>query len=132
MANADGYVLPKPGIPKTLGILNVIFGVLLVLYGLCMVGGLVAAPAMLQIAEKTVKEAQAKVEAQQKAQLKALDDREKAAKTEEEKKAIQQEKADASSPTAPIAQPMDMSAATGVLKDPTIMGVLLRPDRAPA
>ena len=31
MSNADGYVLPKPGVPKTLGILNVIFGVLVVL-----------------------------------------------------------------------------------------------------
>ncbi len=33
-----GYVLPKPGIPKTLGILNVIFSIILILLGLCMIG----------------------------------------------------------------------------------------------
>ena len=125
MANADGYVLPKPAIPQTLGILNVIFGVLMVLYGLCMVGVLAAAGPMMQFAEKTVKDAQSKVEAQQQAQLKAqqkvFDEREKAATTEEEKKAIQQERDAAVANQAPMVK-VDMSAATDVLKDPTIMG----------
>ena len=121
MANADGYVLPKPGIPKTLGILNVIFGVLLLLGGLCGLVGTIAAPALMKFSEKTVKDAQAKIEAQQKEQLKGLDDREKAAKTDEEKKAIEQERASviAGQVNAPK---IDMSAATDVLDDPTIMG----------
>jgi len=121
MANADGYVLPKPGIPKTLGILNVIFGVLMVLYGLCMVGFLAAAPALMEVAQKTVKEAQTKVAEQQKAQLKSYDDREKAATTEEEKKAIQQEREAVVAGTPPMVK-MDLSAASGVLKDPVVMG----------
>ena len=121
MANADGYVTPKPGVPKTLGILNIIFGVLLVLMGLCQVGGLLIAPTAMNLAEKTVKDAQSKLEARDKENLKSLDDREAAAKTDEEKKAIQQERANAiaSKPQMPT---MDMSAATEVLHDPTIMG----------
>ena len=86
MANADGPVLPKPGVPKTLGILNIIFGVLLVLLGICMTGMLLMGPALLNVAEQSSKDVQAKIEAQQKASLKALDDQESAAKTEEEKK----------------------------------------------
>ena len=120
MANADGYVLPKPGIPKTLGILNVIFGVLLVLVGICTIGSLVAAPAMMQFAEKTVKEAQSKVEAQQKAEDKAFEEREAAAKTDEEKQAIEKERADAKAARPQLNQ-MDLSAATDVLKNPTVM-----------
>jgi hypothetical protein len=121
MANAEGYVLPKPGIPKTLGILNVIFGVLLVLYGFCTLGTLVAAPALVGFAEKTVKDVQTKVEAKQKADLKAFEDREKAATTEEEKKAIQQEREAFVANSPPVVQ-MDMSAATDALKDPVVMG----------
>ena len=91
MDNVEGYTLPKPGIPKTLGILNVIFGVLMVLYGMCTVGFMIAAPALTGFAESTVKQAQAKVEESQKAQLKELDEREAAATTDEEKSAIQQD-----------------------------------------
>ena len=120
MSNVDGYVLPKPGIPKTLGILNVIFGVLLILVGFCTIGGLVAAPALLQFAEKTAKEVQAKVEVQRKAEEKAIEDREAAAKTDEEKKAIEKELADLKA-SPPASNPVDVSAATDILKDPTIM-----------
>ena len=120
MSTADGYVLPKPGIPKTLGILNVIFSVLLILAGLCTIGSLAAAPALMQFAEKTVKDAQAKAETREKADQKAFDDREAAAKTDEEKQAVQKERADAKA-TQPRINPMDMSAATDVLKNPTIM-----------
>lgn len=121
MANADGYVLPKPGIPKTLGILNVIFGVLMILYGLCTVGILIAAPALMGFAEKTVKEVQTKAEAQQKAQLKVFEDREKAATTEEEKKAIQQERDATIASTPPVVQ-MNLGGATDVINDPVMMG----------
>ena len=100
MANVDGYTLPKPGIPKTLGILNVIFGVLMVLYGMCTVGIMIAAPALTGFADTTLKQAQAKAEEGQKARLKELDEREAAATTEEEKNAIEQEPR-TSSPTHP-------------------------------
>ena len=122
MASADGIVVPKPGIPKTLGILNVIFGVLLVLAGLCVTGMSFAAPALLQWSQNFAKQAQAKVEAKEKADLKAIDDRIAAAKSEEEKKQIEQERAAVTANQVKIT-PMDISAATEALKNPTIMGV---------
>ena len=107
MANADGSVLPKPGIPKTLGILNVIFGVLLILMGLCGIGSLLVAPAGMKMLDNIKKEVEAKAEAQTKEQLKNLDDQEKAAKTEEEKKAIEQQRATVIAKKANVPQ-MDM------------------------
>jgi hypothetical protein len=121
MANADGKVLPKPGIPKTLGILNVIFGVLLVLMGFCTIAGLAAAPVLFQGIEKVAKETQAKQQAQAKANEKAIDDQIAAAKTDEEKKALEQQKANL--PPQININPMDMSAATEVMADPTIKAV---------
>lgn len=122
MAYADGPVIPKPGVPKTLGILNVIFGVLLVLLGLCSIGGMLVAPAMLDFAEKTTKNAQAKIDAEEKVKLKQLEEREAAAKTDAEKKTIEQEKANEIATKVQI-NTVDMSAATEVLHDPMVMGV---------
>ena len=122
MSNTEGYVLPKPGVPKTLGILNIIFGVLGVLIGICTVGGLLLAPVIVEFGQRTIKEAQAKVETQEKSRLKEIDDRLAAAKTDEEKKAIEQEKA-AAEANKVVINPVDMSVATAIMKDPTIMGV---------
>ena len=98
MANADGYVLPKPGVPKTLGILNVIFGVLLVLYGLCRVGMPGRGTGPGGFAEKTARRPRPRSRPSRRSEFKVLDDREKAAKTDEEKKAIEQEQATARPP----------------------------------
>ncbi len=122
MSNAEGYVIPKPGVPKTLGILNIIFGVLGVLVGICTVSSLLAAPALMEFGQRTIKEAQVKVADQEKANLKSIDDRLAAAKTDEEKKAIEQEKV-AAEANKVVINPVDMSAATDIMKDPTIMGV---------
>ncbi|WP_435006834.1 hypothetical protein P12x_004302 [Tundrisphaera lichenicola] len=92
MSNVDGFTLPKPGIPKTLGILNVIFGVLMVLYGMCTLGFMIAMPALTEFAKSSVNQAQAKIEDRQKAQIKELEEREVAATSEEEKSAIKAEK----------------------------------------
>ncbi len=120
MATADGYVLPKPGIPKTLGILSVIFSVILILIGICGLGSLLAAPALMQFAQTTVKVGQEKVESQQKSQLKTLEDREKAATTDEEKATIKAERdAVVNQPKPPV---VDISAVTDMVRDPTVMG----------
>jgi hypothetical protein len=120
MANADGYVLPNPGIPKTLGILNVIFGVIFVLLGICGIGSLLAAPALVNFGEKIIKDAQNKVEAKNKASEKELDDRIAAAKSDEEKKALEQERDVVIANRPPINQ-VDFSAATDVFNNRTIM-----------
>lgn len=122
MANADGMVRPKPGIPKTLGILNVIFGVILVLFGICGFVSLLAAPMLVQAGEKLGKQAQTNLEEQNKAQIKSIDERIAAAKDEEEKKTLEQEKASLIA-GQPKMNPVDMSAVNDVLKDPTIMTV---------
>jgi hypothetical protein len=132
MANADEYTPPatrptpmgvaKPGVPKTLGILNVIFGVLLILIGFCTIGGLAIAPTIMKGAEKITKDAQSKVEEQQKAQVKQYDDRIAEAKTDDEKKQIETEKANVVA-SQPKMVPIDMSIAEDTFKDPMIMSV---------
>jgi hypothetical protein len=122
MSSAEGLVVPKPGIPKTLGILNIIFGVILVLFGICGIGMTVLAPALMDMGDGLIKKTQADVEARNKATEKQFDDQIAAAKTDEEKKALEQQKA-ATIAMQPRVQPVDMSAAKEVLKDPTIMGV---------
>jgi hypothetical protein len=122
MSNAEGFVLPKPGIPRTLGILNIIFGVLLILYSTCTLGYTLVGPAMGKVLETSVKEAQAKKEADRKASLKEFDDRVAASKTEDEKKAIEKEKADFKANSPPTPQ-VDMSAVTEAMSNPTLMTV---------
>ena len=121
MSTAEGYVLPKPGIPKTLGLLNVIFGVLLVLLGLFGLLMMLVMPILFEQVAKTAKENQAKQEAQDKAEQKVFDDRVAAAKTDDEKKAIEQ--ARAATPPKIRINPFDLSATTDALKDPTIRAV---------
>lgn len=102
MSSAEGLVIPNQGIPKTLGILNVIFGVILILYGFCVLGSTLVFPTLMQFAEKAAKDVQAKEAARKQAELKSLDDRLASAKTDEEKKSIEAEKANVSSlPAAP-------------------------------
>ncbi len=120
MSTADGTVLPNPGIPKTLGILNVIFGVLLVLFGTCLTGVMVAAPALMDFSEKAVKDVQAKNEARRKTRLDAIDEREKAAKSDEEKKAFQGER-DAIAAEPKVESP-DMGPVKELIDDPMVKG----------
>jgi Sec-independent protein translocase protein TatA len=122
MSNAEGLVVPKPGTPKTLGILNIIFGVILVLMGTCQLGALAIAPAALNFIEKNVKEVQAKADEQHKAELKTVDDKIAAAKTEEEKKAFELERANVDANKVQF-NTMDMSTANEALTNPTIKAV---------
>ena len=119
MSTAEGYVLPKRGIPKTLGILNIIFGVVMILAGFCFLGSILAYPAMMELAGKAVKDQQAKVEAQNAAQDKEFDDQEKAATTDEAKKAIKEQK-DAAIAARPKVVTPDLNAAADIMKNPTI------------
>lgn len=123
MSSAAGNVLPNPGIPKTLGILNIIFGVMLVLMGFCMSSYLLVIPFGLQIAEKQQKEQQARSEAEYQTKLKNLDDRLAASKSDDEKKTIaaEKEKEVANPPTVPP----DLQALTGMYRNPKIMGYFL-------
>jgi len=120
MATADGYVLPKPGIPKTLGILSVIFAVILILFGICGLAFTVLFPTIAQVGDTMVKEGQKKIEADQKARAAALDERDKAAKTDEEKASIKAERdALGGIPSPPK---IDMASSNEMLTNPTFLG----------
>ena len=120
MASADGLTLPKPAIPKTLGILNVIFAVLLILFGVCVGGIALFAPAIQQFGQRTMNQQKTQAEAQKASDLKVLDDRAKVATTDEEKATIAKERDAVVSRLLPVVP--DMQMGTDVLKDPRVMG----------
>jgi len=120
MASADGLTLPKPAIPKTLGILNVIFAVLLILLGLCVGGITLLAPAIQQFGQRTMAQQKNQAEAQKASDLKVLDDRAKAATTDEEKATIAKERDAVAGRPLPVMP--DMQTGTEILKDPRVMG----------
>ncbi len=134
MASADGLTLPKPAIPKTLGILNVIFAVLLILVGLCTGITTLIAPEIQKFGQKAMDDMKTQQEAQKTAQLKALDDREKTATAAEEKATTDEEKASADSEkrtitlerkaieSRPAPPTFNMAASADVLKDPVVRG----------
>jgi hypothetical protein len=121
MSSAEGLVVPNPGIPRTLGILNIIFGTILALAGCCLASFTAGMPMLIQFGQEAQKKVQADLAEQRKAELKKLDDQIAAAKTDEEKKPIEAEKA-AEIARADLATPPDMSAITDLYKNPTIMG----------
>ncbi len=122
MSSAEGLVVPKPGIPKTLGILNVIFGVILVLFGICGLGLMVLAPKLVTMGDGFVKKAQADVEARNQAIVKQYDEQIAAEPDENKKKAIEAMKS-AVIARQPKINPVDLSTATETLNDPKIMAV---------
>ena len=120
MSSAEGVVLPKPAIPKTLGILNVIFAVLLILFGLCIGGMAIIAPQIQKFGQGIVEQQKAQVKAQKDSDLKTLDDRASAATTEEEKATIAAERAAVVDRPEPITP--NITAQTDAARDPKVMG----------
>jgi hypothetical protein len=118
MAHADGYVLPKPEVPKTLGILNVIFGVMLILFGICTVGSTFLSPLLFGSMQQMQKDQQASLEARHQSRLQELEAREKAAPTEAEKKAVRDEK-DVLTANPPKIPAIDVNDSVALLKDPS-------------
>lgn len=92
MAYADGTVLPNPAIPKTLGILNVIFSVALTALGLCGLAFILMVPQIQQLGQQQAAQVKAAQENERAAELKALDDRAAAATTDEDKATIARER----------------------------------------
>jgi hypothetical protein len=87
--------------PKTIGILNIIFGCVMILCGVCAGFYLAVFAAMGPLMAQTQQQMQARMDAQQQAQIKALEDQEKAGKTPEEKAAIRAEIAKVQTTPAP-------------------------------
>src|SRR6266446_6047649 len=84
------FVVPSPRIPKTLGMLHIIFASLLLMCSLCMGFYVAILPALSKGMTEITKKAEDQVKAQRQAALKSLEEQEKAAETEQEKAELRQ------------------------------------------
>lgn len=80
---------PNTGVPKTIGILNIVFGVLLLLCGVCSGLNVVTQSAFGPMIAAQQKQIQQALEAERQAKLKKLQEQEEAAEDEQEKAKIQ-------------------------------------------
>jgi hypothetical protein len=86
------WVVPNPQVPRTFGILNIIFGILLLLFGAYQVVMLFVGPKIQSAMIAGMKEQQASKQAVREARIAALKKKEEAAKTKEEKDPITEER----------------------------------------
>jgi hypothetical protein len=85
-------IVPQPQIPKTFGILNLIFGGLLLLYGLGEAVVVVAMPYLMSMGQESLQQVQTQEKAKRQAEIAELKEREATAKTAAEKTKIAAER----------------------------------------
>jgi hypothetical protein len=120
MASGEPRVIPKPGIPRTLGILNIIFGVICLLWGGCQVTLVLVAPAVADVADKALKSVETKQKEEHAASVKAAEEREKTATDPAAKKEAADEKARLIASPPKSQQPISMKESFEAFTDPTI------------
>jgi ABC-type multidrug transport system fused ATPase/permease subunit len=99
------WVVPNPQVPRTFGLLNIIFGVIMLLVGAGYAVWFVMAPSFTKAMQEGMEKQQASVKAAYDAKIADLKRREAAAKTEEEKLTLKSERE-----TQEAVPPPDMSA----------------------
>ena len=114
------WVVPNPQVPRTIGLLNIIFGVIMLLIGAGYLAWYIMAPTFTEVVKAQMEKQQATLKASHEAKLADLKRREKAAKTEQEKKDIESEAA-----IIAASQPPDMSgfedmAGMNIMSDPRV------------
>jgi len=87
------WVVPNPQIPRTFGLLNIIFGVIMLLVGVFYAAWLVLAPSFTKAMQEQMVQQQAALKAQRQTQIADLKRQEADAKTEAEKQALQSTRA---------------------------------------
>jgi hypothetical protein len=103
-------VVPNRGIPKVLGILNIVFASAFLLLGLCQFGFSFMSPIIFKSLQTSMKKAEEDLKAKQRAEIQKLEEQEKAAKSEDEKAELRALKAQrAAAPTAPGIPMFDIS-----------------------
>jgi hypothetical protein len=102
------WVVPNTGIPRTFGLLNVIFGVMLLLGGIGSVAWVLMAPTFGKAMAAQRRETLAKAKAEREARIADLKKQEAAAKTEAEKEQLRTEREAAES----VPEPPDMTDVT--------------------
>jgi hypothetical protein len=82
------WVVPNPQIPRTFGLLNIIFGVLMLVVGMGYAAWFVMAPTVTKAMQEQMVKQQADMKARRDSQIADLKRQEDAAKTEEEKQSL--------------------------------------------
>lgn len=85
-------IIPNPRIPKVLGILNIVFASALLLWGLCMGVYIAVMPMAMKGMEPALKKMEDDAEKRKKEDLDRLDERAKAARSDEERERIESER----------------------------------------
>jgi flagellar biosynthesis/type III secretory pathway M-ring protein FliF/YscJ len=114
------WVVPNPQVPRTFGILNIIFGIMLLLVGLYSIVMLAIGPKLQSTIINQMKEQDAVKKADKDAKLAALKKKEETAKTKEEKEAIDDEREAVEKSSEPMVSAI-MSEAMSVSTDPRIV-----------
>jgi hypothetical protein len=111
MTSSDlpGAALPNYRTPRLLGILNIVFASLIMVYGLCIGASFLLMPTMSRAMGQVQQSVEAKAEAQRKAALAALDEKAKAAKTDQEKAEIEALRKDLEARPRPVVPMIDFS-----------------------
>jgi hypothetical protein len=100
---------PKPGLVATIGVLNIVFGGLLLLCGPCPGLYMLALPSMMPILERQQDMVRQTLEKQKRNEIEALNQQEKTAQTEEEKERIRIERAAKEAEPVPIPPTPDIT-----------------------
>ena len=87
------WVVPNPQVPRAFGMLNIVFGVLLLLFSALSIVMWFVGPMIQNAVMTSLKEQQATKKADREARIAALKKKEDAAKTKEEKEAVADERA---------------------------------------
>jgi hypothetical protein len=99
------WVVPNPQIPRTFGIMNLVFGILMFVVGAGYVAIAIVAPSFQKQMVGQIEQQQAKSKAEREAKVNELKAKEEAAKTKEEKDALKDERE-----TLELNVPPDLSA----------------------
>ena len=114
------WVVPNPQIPRTFGLLNIIFGVLMLLVGAGNATWFVMAPTFTKAMEQQMAEQQAARKAQRETRIADLKRQEAAAKTEEEKQSLKVERETVQATTEPDPTAFGDLSGMNLLADPRL------------
>jgi hypothetical protein len=111
------WVVPNPQIPRTFGIMNLVFGILMFLVGAGYIAITIVAPSFQKQMVVTFEQQQAKSKAEREAKVAELKAKEEAAKTEEEKDTLKDEREAAESNVEPDLSAMNEMMGFNVFSD---------------